>query len=744
MTIRAPFNFVPISDKVYFPDWANKISQDIPFSDGLSGTIELKIEAKTPIFVRNGHKREDRDVTGSDYEQFSKAPDNRYFIPGTSIKGAIRNVMEIMSFGKMGLDKNARFAQREWYNKELYPIKEAQTQQSIRCGWLRRNDEGYIIEDCGKPFRIGHTRIDEHLGDKRLENYFRQDSKRDLNKAIKLNGTEYDPKTAAFKYAIISKKDLCNLRFKKDYQFSNKYKENRVMVSYDGDIEGTIVLTGQPDLWKFPRPQKLEKDAGKFYEFVFPNEVNKRHQLSEQEFNQYKFIYKDSPDWKLALADIDTTGIPVFFRLDDKKHIKDWVLAFMYKLPYEKTPRDILGNDHKDNKLDMCECIFGTEVEGNALKGRVQFGHAFITETSKTDSESIPLSLSSPKASFYPIYIKQQGRNGIVTTYDTYNKGKISGWKRYVVRQGTNPQRTGNDNIDTVITPLTGNPTFVTNISFHNLREAELGLLLSALTMHDTEGCFHQIGQGKPYGFGKVAISITKYPNDLPPAKDLMQKFERGMYDNFLKSSWANSNQIKELITLAKEEVLPNDLRFTYMQLSTQPRINDFVTAKSNKEYLRPYTELINKTHKVESLYDGVRNDILKQKEAQTRQEQEAQQREKEEQEKREAEKRAQKRQNAGLTFLLEKKIDNKGLKIDTLSNGAKRIKEFFKRHPDHDMNERDIDAIRSWLKELPHPTKSADKKELGNRSSVAWRTLDGILKDSSIVDGLYSLCQQA
>ena len=101
-TIKAPFNFVPLSDKVFFPDWADEISQDIPFEDGLSGTLELKITAQTPIFVRNGHTKEDADAKNEQYTSFSKTSDNRYFIPATSIKGCIRNVMEIMSFGKMG------------------------------------------------------------------------------------------------------------------------------------------------------------------------------------------------------------------------------------------------------------------------------------------------------------------------------------------------------------------------------------------------------------------------------------------------------------------------------------------------------------------------------------------------------------------------------------------------------------------------------------------------------------------
>ena len=117
-TIKAPFNFVPLSEKVFFPDWADQISQDIPFSDGLSGTIELKITAESPIFVRNGHNREDKEAKNADYKSFSKTPDGKYFIPGTSIKGAIRNVLEIMSFGKMSKVADNRYSIRDLQLKE--------------------------------------------------------------------------------------------------------------------------------------------------------------------------------------------------------------------------------------------------------------------------------------------------------------------------------------------------------------------------------------------------------------------------------------------------------------------------------------------------------------------------------------------------------------------------------------------------------------------------------------------------
>ena len=49
MIIKSPFNFVPIVDQVVSPDWVDEISQDIPFSDGVRGSIDHSITADIPI-----------------------------------------------------------------------------------------------------------------------------------------------------------------------------------------------------------------------------------------------------------------------------------------------------------------------------------------------------------------------------------------------------------------------------------------------------------------------------------------------------------------------------------------------------------------------------------------------------------------------------------------------------------------------------------------------------------------------
>lgn len=610
-TIKAPFNFVPLSDKVFFPDWADQISQDIPFSDGVSGTIELKITAESPLFVRNGHTREDADANNEKYKSFSRTPDGQYFIPATSIKGAVRNVLEIMSFGKMNLDRNAMFAQREWDNEALYPLKKEQ--QKFRCGYIRRKGNAYEIIDCDKPYRIGHDRIDSYLKKELFKKYFSQSEGVDLTNEITLKGEVYDPKTAAFKYALTRDFNLENLRFSLDEERNNEYKENRLVVDNGGDIEGDIVFTGQPDKWMYPRPTELTKNAGKFYDFVFlkPKTNAKKYDISEDIFNHFKFIYSDSTEWERAETLLDKKGIPVFFRME-QGIIKDFGLAFLYKLPYDKSPYETLGAGHKDLKPDLAECLFGYTQKEHSLRGRVQFSNA-VSSDAEIDTE-VRLSLSSPKASYYPIYIAQNGNKGITNQYTTYNDGKISGWKRYPVRANTWSKSTGSDNIDTTIYPLRQGTAFHGTIRFHNLRPVELGALLSALTFHDDSDCFYQFGQAKPYGFGKSKLNISLSCKENNSPTYYMALFENIMQTSGGIGNWCCNQNITELFTMAHCEVSAGQL-LTYMSMSNNRDDNEFLSAKQFNEYLQLYSQLSKQKYHPKSLYAEYEEKINKEKE---------------------------------------------------------------------------------------------------------------------------------
>lgn len=96
--ISAPYNFVPLNEFVFVPDWADDVSQDIPFADGEDGYIEVTWKNVSPLCIR--------DASGADGENYSmhvKMSDGSrlYFIPGSSLRGMLRNTLSIMSFGRL-------------------------------------------------------------------------------------------------------------------------------------------------------------------------------------------------------------------------------------------------------------------------------------------------------------------------------------------------------------------------------------------------------------------------------------------------------------------------------------------------------------------------------------------------------------------------------------------------------------------------------------------------------------------
>lgn len=677
--IKAPFNFVPLADKVYLPAWAGQISQDVPFSDGISGCIDLVITARSPIFIRNGHTKEEaeagRQAVFNAYEhredtrlmeEAMKMPFNQFcnaggrqFIPSTSIKGEVRNILEIMSFSKMKVDINTKFAQREWYTinrqtpeafkrwyERLYPIRTNQSQ--LRCGYLRRigNTDNFEITDCGHPYRIGFDMIDKYLSTEYqrvdvFKNYFSKydhNQNFNINNEVTVNGQKFDPKTARFKYYIVGNARLRGLRFS-EKDTSTEYS-TRLEVSSNGSIKGDIVFAGQPGYCIWNRPTTLTPDAGKFYDFVFGEEVNAPTAISELDFMHFKFIYSETDEWCRVKEELETpTGVPVFFRKANGK-IKDFGLAYLYKLPYDQSPYDILKTkyDERINNLDLAQCIFG-DIKKNkyvlydTLKGRVHFSNAYSDNAQNHCNEDgtygLRLVLNSPKASYYPIYIRQEGNRGVIDgEYKTYNDGLLSGWKRYLVRNDgfVWENCTGRRETDTILFPLKAGTVFNGKVRFHNLKPIELGALLSALTFHSTQGCYHQLGHGKPYGLGKVEYEVKLSCDRQGTAEYFMALFEEEMTKN--TGNWLNSSTISSLITLAKREVPANDSEYRYMVIQVNPDRNDFKDAKERKEYLEDFRTLQSHSDSPKSLLSHIA--VQRQQENKMQAEKEKQMREQE------------------------------------------------------------------------------------------------------------------
>lgn len=575
--IKAPFNFVPLADQVYIPNWGDKISHDIPFCDGLSGTLKIKISAQSPIFIRDGHVADEEEGV----LEFCHTADNRYYIPATSVKGALRNVLEIISFGKMTQVQNQSFGIRD-----LSPGTDGKFYRNkvkisnVRCGWLRLEKGQYLLDDCGTPWRISPKRIDEHFH-KRLNDFIRSEE----------NFREDENRTAKKKYEMFHG---CDLRgtFVSDSEFmeGNFNAAGRRIVTFnDSGRSGTIVFTGQPGARK--------RSSGKYFEFVFPDEVvNENIVVDPFTFKAFETIHQNSPDYAEFRKGELKRGmrIPVFFIFNKDQSVDAIGLSYMFKYPaynsiYNGIPINLLDRSH----MDLSECIFGQTMGVEPLKGRVQFTTAFLQGQPSFHAD-LTMALSKPHPSFYPLYLGngQSWNNATV---------RIAGRKRYPVRNSIN----GNDATDAMtrtIRPLNPGAEFMEYIHFYNLRPIELGALISAITFCGHADCSHSLGQGKPLGFGRVKLTIEE-----TEVKDIHHAdYDMSMVENVFSTEmnaripgWSSSIQLRELFAMAKGIPTERDSDFVYMHMSTTRTENEFESAKDayrRGEQLGSFTQILNRS----------------------------------------------------------------------------------------------------------------------------------------------------
>lgn len=583
--IYAPFNFVPLSEKVFFPNWASDISQDIPFSDGLSGELRIRIKSITPIFVRNGHTPDDKEHWTDDFIEFSHTPDGRYFIPATSIKGMVRNIIEICSFGKMSRITPKRYSIRDLYMKSYTNYFR---NHEVHCGWMivDKQKGTATITDHGIPGRISADEIDSklHIG---LSDFVHETKKRNLTKTIN--------RYAKAKYELLSQKKDISLegRFIEYSDEDDNNKDNRIKVQFSSTGKlGTIVFTGQPgrrsDKIVNSQGEVVKKASGKFYEFVFFENVLRTFEIPLEEgnvYNDFDFIHKDSEDWKYWQKQGKT---PIFFTLDSRGEIEYMGLSYMFKLPTKKHIKEFLSEKHRSLEYDLAECIFGTIGE-SSLKGRVQFSNAFCCTDHPQVGDVIKPYMGSPKPSYYPIYTQQKGQDGHLnkdSKYKTFleDDAKLRGWKKYPVRSKTSTvglAGEGQEKNTNPFKPIKEGTEFVFVIRYHNLRKVELGALLFGLSPFDN--CLFSLGFCKPYGYGVVSMEICNMEKE--EINHLKESFVALM--NAQIDHYEQSPQLLELRAMMMISGENPNYPLKYMN---GPK--EFSNQKNNLFYLQDYSKI--------------------------------------------------------------------------------------------------------------------------------------------------------
>lgn len=515
----APYRFVPLSKDIVSPHWADAVSHDIPFEDGVTGSIEVELTAHSDIFVSNGKQKEDVN----EVLEFSNF-DGKYFIPATSLKGMIRNVMEIISFGGMKRKvKNNKypFAIRSISHPQYRNEVPQQSNDKIKIctGWLQKIGSEYKFKEC-------------------------------LSGKIPL----WNAKKASEEFQNFKQDD------DKPYLF---------YPNLNGEYYGRIVKTGMM--------------PGKKKEYVFFDEDVSNGESIFHLIKDFKNAYAYKNNESNVPEDAQKKFKGILEKLENGEQIPVWAtrkngivqhfgLSTNYRLSSNIDIHDAIDNAQNDNsKPDLADTIFGyiiekkqtqnsSEEESIMLKGRVNFSHAWgIVNTISPNSEKTVL-LSTPSASYFPFYLQNKG------TY-LNSTAKASGWKRYPIRQHVKDYNSGNDPMKSIIKPLKEGVKFIFSINFHNLRKIELGALLSSLTLHNSEHLFHSIGMGKPLGMGKVKLGIKNLVfNNIQPDDSIkyMKMFECYMTTKSQTVNWISSKAMKEFFSMCEPQ---KDSMLEYMNM---------------------------------------------------------------------------------------------------------------------------------------------------------------------------------
>jgi len=492
--MKAPYRFIELNKEVVYPEWSQKVYHDIPLKDSVSGEIEIKIKAVTPIFIRDSENE-------NEFFNFNGA----YYIPGSSVKGMLRNLIEVISFSKL-YTQDKTFSYRDLNNPSY---KQKMNTNKIYYGWLYKEKDEWKIDSLGK-----------------------------IKKSNRIKYTDREFVNAVGGNNIVNKIRRTKKAYKKYQIVGNRIPQTS---------RGYIIFTGST--------------GNKSREFLFEKKnPEKTYVLDKQVIENFKnAYYLDNPtlineNWENFWENRFKRGdkIPVFFQLKNGK-IEHFGLSMLYKLPYEHSTKELLLNyqNYKEDELDFAQTLFG-DAENIRLKGRVFISH--MKAKNIKGFNELNLILATPRPTFYLYYLKHKDNKCV--TYDDEN-AILSGFKVYPHKKNIMSfQNNENQNVVTMLKPLGKGSEFEGKIRFFNINEIELGAILAALTFFNKKGYYHKLGMGKPYGLGSVEIEI-KCNYDV---EKLIEKFE-----NYVKSK-VNINEYekrkKSLLEFHSFKIKEDELKY--------------------------------------------------------------------------------------------------------------------------------------------------------------------------------------
>jgi len=512
-----PYNFVSLGNE-------NKADRHEVNKGNFSGKIKCSLKNLTPLFI-DGNEDKGRTLV-EEMEECHKTKDGeechkitKYVIPASTIKGELRNIIEVLTRSCIKNVEDGRLT----YRADAFNLKEK------RFGIIKTLPNG---KNDGKIEGADVIRIERKLAIIKA-------------KTLKKIAGKSDTRDSEGFYEIyVNKKEVNSYKanltsFKYDKKI-DKEKDYKILTDeIAGCMERSILWIGT----EFPRRKNGEK-LPTYAKILVPNK--KIYKFTKDEYEDLKTLVKERNDSKkpLYVNEIKEDNGIVFkkddtliFQSDKNNQVINLAFSEIPRLRYKYSPLDLVPKNFRpctnEEKLCFACRLFGTIGNNTKIKDDNDnsknnsfaiSSRVFITDAislypqNNTNEKDIILkSLGEPHPTLLRFYLKYGDYN------EEYEKEKyeIRGRKFYwhhskkieangdyskYLKSFTDEAKTPTNSEIHFLKPL---QEFNFEINFKDLNEEELGILLYSIEVEEGKS-LHKLGKAKAYGFGSCEIKIDK------------------------------------------------------------------------------------------------------------------------------------------------------------------------------------------------------------------------------------------
>ena len=549
-TKQYPYNFVSLGENVI-----NRGKIELGVN---SGKLSCSLENLTPLFIMGESNQ--LDFQNSHTEEKFYREDDIPVIPGSTLKGVIRNIIDTLtnsvirnvSSEPLNQRKKATSNKKEKYKAVFGIIQSLPDEEK----------DGEIIE--ANRIRVALTK---NNGKEYLKNY-------DKNGLIE---------------KIDLKKEIYNIS-----EIKNPFEYRKLISDDSNSVKGVFWISSYISR-KIHEKILIPKINGKIYKF------------SKKEYEDFKDIIRQRAE---RINNGKEKGVDKFYYSEQELEIGDPVLfetindkaehlAFSeiprlrYKYsPLDLVPKEFLPTDSFD-KLSFSEKVFGTTGD-NAKKDKQEkknirnkkmgiSGRVFFSDAKNYNSKMIDngklitlKAFGEPHPTLTTFYLNNTDKDyndkeGVYIRgrkFYWHHKDKINKEFSDYRKSLEMPKNEKGENefaYNSSIELMDINNKFEFEVYFKNLTDEELGILIYALELE--EGLLHKVGKGKAFGFGSCKIRINEFLLESNSkyssfSENIFSEGDKLYYVKVAREKYIDEkrNNIKELKAILSKD---NDLNFT-------------------------------------------------------------------------------------------------------------------------------------------------------------------------------------